>query len=352
MPPLSEELAYQDNQMQKLEGIAEELPVPIYILSLPRSGSTLLQRLLSGHPEITTVAEPNVMLYPALALVEGHKYNLVGHDDYFGVAFHDFVQNLPGGESDYWHELGLLAKRLYAKSMPSPTKYFLDKSPYYSYVASSLFKAFDHAKYLFLWRHPLSVASSILNYPVLGGDIGRWTLYFSPVIYEGLAGLVDAYLDNEDRAYSLRYEDLATNTESVLSSLLNYFDLPEMDNLKAALPAAQYPGKLGDPHATKAEYKIVRSDLMDKWKSTFCNPLRKRWARQYLHWIGKERLAIMGYDLDEILAELDGVPYSARLLRKDTYWMTYGFFYRLFNGRILRDNLRKLRSGEPFWAYQ
>lgn len=346
--------------MHGYEDIMDELPDPIFILSLPRSGSTLLQRLLSGHPEIATVPEPNVMLYPALALVEGHKYNLVGHDDYFGRAFHDFAQKLPGGESDYWHELGLLARRLYAKSMPSPTKYFLDKSPYYSYIASSLFKAFDRAKYVFLWRHPLSVVSSFLNFPVKGGDVGRWTLYYAPVIYEGLACLIDAYLDNEDQAYSLRYEDLVADTGSILSGLLTYFELPERDNLMAILPEAQFSGKLGDPHAVKLgdphavmeDYQVVRRDLTEKWKSTFCNSLRQRWARQYLHWIGRERLSIMGYDLEEILGELDTVPASNRLLRKDSYWMTYGFFYRLFNGRILRDNLRKLQNGEPFWAYR
>ena len=35
---------------------------PVFLLSLPRSGSTLVQRLLASHPEVATAAEPWVML--------------------------------------------------------------------------------------------------------------------------------------------------------------------------------------------------------------------------------------------------------------------------------------------------
>ena len=40
----------------------------IFIISQPRAGSTLLQRILGGHPEIHTAAEPWIMLHPLYAL--------------------------------------------------------------------------------------------------------------------------------------------------------------------------------------------------------------------------------------------------------------------------------------------
>jgi hypothetical protein len=76
-------------------------------------------------------------------------------------------------------------------------------------------------------------------------------------------------------------------------------------------------------------------------------------ARIAVHnWIGKEHLAIMDYDLDRLLTVLDGVPTDWCLMKRDAYWIIYCFFSRLLNGRILQDNLRKWRSGEPFWAYR
>lgn len=340
-----------DSETKGIGRPQDGLPEPIHLLSLPRSGSTLLQRLIAAHPDVETASEPNVFLYPALALMQGRVRSLADTDDYL-TAIHQFGQLLPGGERDFWLELGLLARRLYALSATSPSKYFLDKSPYYSYIANTLFMSFEQAKFVFLWRHPLSVASSILNYPVPGGDVGRWTLYQTPIIFDGLAGLIDAYTSNKGRAYALRYEDLVKDTDAVMADLLEYLDLPDTFDLRAAFSNVHLQGTLGDPNAKKEEYQAVRGDLTETWKSTFCNQLRKRWARYYLSWIGEERLAIMGYDLHEILAELDAIPLSTRYLRKDAYWMTHGFFFRLLNGRILRDNLKKFRSGEPFWAYK
>ena len=39
----------------------------IFIISQPRSGSTLLQRILAGHPEIQTSAETWLLLHPTYA---------------------------------------------------------------------------------------------------------------------------------------------------------------------------------------------------------------------------------------------------------------------------------------------
>ena len=41
---------------------------PLFILSLPRSGSTLLQRVLANHPDVATTPEPWVLL----PMVYGH----------------------------------------------------------------------------------------------------------------------------------------------------------------------------------------------------------------------------------------------------------------------------------------
>ena len=40
----------------------------IFLISLPRSGSTLLQRIIGGHKDIHTTAEPWLMLHPFHAL--------------------------------------------------------------------------------------------------------------------------------------------------------------------------------------------------------------------------------------------------------------------------------------------
>lgn len=40
----------------------------MFLISQPRAGSTLLQRILGSHPDIHTVSEPWLMLQPLYAL--------------------------------------------------------------------------------------------------------------------------------------------------------------------------------------------------------------------------------------------------------------------------------------------
>ena len=42
---------------------------PVFIFSLPRSGSTLLQRVLTGHSEISSFAEPHFLL-PLVGIIK------------------------------------------------------------------------------------------------------------------------------------------------------------------------------------------------------------------------------------------------------------------------------------------
>ncbi|MFV1990599.1 MAG: sulfotransferase, partial [Acidimicrobiales bacterium] len=47
---------------------------PAFLLSLPRSGSTLLQRLLGAHSMVATVAEPWLLIPPLYALRDEGVY--------------------------------------------------------------------------------------------------------------------------------------------------------------------------------------------------------------------------------------------------------------------------------------
>ncbi len=57
---------------------------------------------------------------------------------------------------------------------------------------------------------------------------------------------------------------------------------------------------LGIRPVPPATPRSTRSPL-SKWKSTICNPLRREWSRRYLRWIGAERLAVMGYELSDLV---------------------------------------------------
>lgn len=68
----------------------------IFLISQPRAGSTLLKRILGGHPEIHTTAEPWIMLHPLYALKSNGLFaefdsNLAGQ------GLEDFLMQIPEG---------------------------------------------------------------------------------------------------------------------------------------------------------------------------------------------------------------------------------------------------------------
>jgi hypothetical protein len=70
---------------------------PIFLLSLPRSGSTLVQRVLAAHDGVATAAEPWILLPQIYALRTEGAYAEYGHA-LATRAIGDFARNLDGGE--------------------------------------------------------------------------------------------------------------------------------------------------------------------------------------------------------------------------------------------------------------
>jgi hypothetical protein len=89
----------------------------------------------------------------------------------------------------------------------------------------------------------------------------------------------------------------------------------------------------------------VSSDPLERWRQTLNNPVRKAWCRRYLHWIGRDRLAVMGYDLDGLIAELDSLPTTYRQIGSDVGRSCWGLIRDLSEPRILGQKLSKL----PEW---
>ena len=84
----------------------------IYVISSPRAGSTLLQRVLAGHPDVFATAEPWVMLHPLYALKDS-GYSAEYDAATARVALKDFCANLEGGEEAYFEGVRRMGGALY-----------------------------------------------------------------------------------------------------------------------------------------------------------------------------------------------------------------------------------------------
>src|SRR5687767_5281478 len=87
---------------------------PLFLFSLPRSGSTLLQRVLAAHPAITTASEPWILLPLIYAYRRGGAYTEYNHV-LGSSAVRGFAAQLTGGRGAFDAALRDFVLRVYAE---------------------------------------------------------------------------------------------------------------------------------------------------------------------------------------------------------------------------------------------
>jgi tetratricopeptide (TPR) repeat protein len=106
----------------RLEGAGAPDPDPIFIIGLPRSGSTLLEQILASHSQVEGTQElPNVQQIVG---------NLRGRDpDPSNPRYPRLLTEMTAEELRALGEKYLAATRVYRNGKPRPAPYFIDKMP-------------------------------------------------------------------------------------------------------------------------------------------------------------------------------------------------------------------------------
>ncbi len=320
--------------------------IPVFLFSLPRSGSTLVQRVLGTHPQIGTSAEPWILLSLMGSLQETGFYSWA-NNHLIRKAVKEFCATLPNGAATYRHHLRQFVTGLYAASLGPLQTHFLDKTPRYHLIVDEIMGLFETARFIFLWRNPLAIVSSLID----TWARGKWKLYTYEIdLYMGLQKLVAAYESDAARSYAVRYETLIRHGETAWPKLFDYLDLDMPVDLWGGFQKATIPGSMGDALAKTTD--SVQAHSLDKWLSTFNNSYRKMWARRYLNSIGQHRLAVMGYDIQILLNRLDNIPVTGKNLAADFFFSVAGQIAKYTELRLVLERLRRAarnRKGYPIF---
>jgi len=308
---------------------------PIFIFSAPRSGSTLLQRALAAHPEIATASEPWLLL-PMLTPLY-HDLPAPGvRDPLIHDALADFITELPKRREDYRAAIRDCALALYDGVSDQQATYFVDKTPLYHLVVDEIFATFPEGKFLFLFRNPLSVIASCVEL----FDNGRWEVArYHAALFQSFAYLAPASLRYASRSLTVRFEDLVSREEAPWKRIFEYLELPWDPRITEQFSNVKLRGQMGDRSGVSA-YSGLSQEPLEKWRSTICNPVRRRWCSRYLQWLGRERLATMGYDLDDLQAQLNTASRCRHSAAGDARVMAASFVRELVKARLPRYNSR------------
>ncbi len=194
-------------------------PQPIFILGMPRSGTTLVEQIISRHSQVHGCGELHGMEQAIRRLENPPNAMRVYPDDFQHVSQSEF--EIEAEEYLAW------VKRLHDVK----SEYLTDKMPY-NFLHIWLIKAmFPDSAIVNCQRHPLDVILS--NYfQVYGSDVGfvynleSLTEYY--IRYHRLMARWKAMFGDE--IYNVVYEDLVSDVANQIHQLVDAVNLPWEDN--------------------------------------------------------------------------------------------------------------------------
>jgi predicted Zn-dependent protease len=199
------------------QGFGSPAPDPIFIVGLPRSGSTLLEQILSSHSAVEGTMElPDI---PGLAATLGREYRQEGNAPYPQLLAHLSADRCRALGEQY-----LTQTRIQRKTA---APYFIDKMPNNFAYIGLIQLILPNAKIIDARRHPLGCCFSCFKQHFARGqhftysleDIGRY--YHN---YVGLMSHFDQVLPG--RIHRVIYESMIEDTETQVRRLLEYCGLP------------------------------------------------------------------------------------------------------------------------------
>lgn len=298
----------------------EKNPSAVFILSPPRSGSTLLRVMLQGHPGL--FAPPELFLLPYNTIADqfndftGHRQSTLESNMRTLMAVHNlsfkkakeiydsFIENNQSVQNFYKHIQTALGDTL-----------LVDKTPSYTMHKEILNRCemlFDNALYIHLTRNPYGMIKSFeeshLEYdwlPYITGndDILNQIEYTRRQLAEMIW-----YISHENildftrqlpanRHFHIRFEDLLTSPETTSKSICNFLNIPFDTRLLTPYDDSHFrmTDGINTSSRMQGDMKFINHGMIDikkaeSWKQTYMT--------DFLCTETRSLAQVLGYDMN------------------------------------------------------
>jgi tetratricopeptide (TPR) repeat protein len=251
---------------EERQGVGYPDPAPIFIVGLPRAGSTLLEQILASHSQVEGTMElPNIIslvqrLRGGVRLRRGEeepRYPRILHeleDDYFARFGEQFIADT----------------RVYRSGTPL----FIDKNPNNFFHTGLIKLILPNAKVIDARRHPLSCCFS--GFKQLFGQGQEFTYGLSQIgnYYREYVDLMNHW-DRVLPGFVLRvqHEDVVDDLEGQVRRMLDFCDLPFE---QSCIDFHKTKRNVRTPSSEQVRQPIFRTAL-DAWQNfePWLDPLKK-----------------------------------------------------------------------------
>ncbi len=199
------------------QGFGSPAPDPIFILGMPRAGSTLIEQILSSHSRVEGTMElPNLL---KIAKSLGDKKAQSDDSRYPAVLLQM--------QAEEFHRLGeqYLTETRIHRRLGRPL--FIDKMPNNCLHVGLIQLLLPNAKIIDARRHPLACGFSVFKQHFARGQSFSYSLSDIGTYYRDYVELmahIDAVLPG--RVHRVIYERMVDDTEAEVRRLLDYCALP------------------------------------------------------------------------------------------------------------------------------
>ena len=197
-------------------GVGCPAPDPIFIVGLPRAGSTLLEQILASHSQVEGTAELTDIITISRKLGERSRKNPAG-------KYPEILAELP---PERFRELGesyLETTRIQRGDTP----FFIDKMPNNFQHIGLIHLILPNAKIIDARRHPMACCFSGYKQLFARGQTFTYSLDDLGRYYRDYVILMEHW-DRvlPGRVHRVQYEEMVADTENQIRALLDYCGLP------------------------------------------------------------------------------------------------------------------------------
>ena len=245
-------------------GAAKPADTPIFIVGMPRAGSTLVEQILASHSLVESTMELPVLGEITQALSVSRV--LVTPD-----AYPECVLQLTQNELAELGARYIEGARAYRKT---GRPYFIDKQPFNWIDVGLIRLILPHAKIVDVRREPMAACFGMFkqilpNEATFSYDLATLGRYYNE--YAGMMRHYEAVMPG--RIHFLRYERLVDDTETEIRRLLEYCGLPFE---AGCLRFWETDRAVATPSAAQVRRPIFR-EALQHWRNyePFLGPLRE-----------------------------------------------------------------------------